>query len=187
MQNANPSFEVLKSLIETADLPDLGPAPRASRLPLAALNRELDRFIQETNLSSALQPCVRSAALLWHDYLDESHTIAQNIDNANGSFLHAVMHRREPDYNNAKYWFHRLGRHRSYLQIAGGAKRLLDAEGKMELASRLVPNGEWNPFAFVDACETALQPAAPAAIGRILREIQALEFDALLAHIFPRP
>jgi len=179
-----PSFEILKSLIETPDLPDLGPAPRACRLPLAALNRKLDDFIQETNLSSALQPCVRSAALLWHDYLDESHAFAQNIDNADGNFLHAVMHRREPDYANAKYWFQRVGRHPSFVQIAGRAKCLLDENGKKELASRLVPHGEWDPFAFVDACEAALQPSAPAAIGQILREVQALEFDALLAHLF---
>jgi len=184
MQNANPSLEILKSLIETPDLPDLGPAPRACRLPLAALNRKLDGFIQETNLSSALQPCVRCAALLWHDYLDESHTLAQNIDNAEGSFLHAVMHRREPDYPNAKYWFRRVGRHGSFVQITGRAKPLLDGKGEEELASRLVPHGEWDPFAFVDACEAALQPSAPDTIGRILREIQALEFNALLVHIF---
>ena len=184
MQNVNPSFEALKRLIETPDLPDLGPAPRASRLPLPALSRKLDGFIQETKLLQALQPCVRSAALLWHDYLDESHAIAQNIDNADGSFLHAIMHRREPDYGNAKYWFRRLGRHGSFVQIAGRAESFIDEKRDKELASRLVPHGEWDPFAFVDACEAALKPSAPAALGRILREIQALEFNALLAHMF---
>src|SRR6266545_3969829 len=105
MQNTNPSWNAFKSLIVTAELPDLGPTPRASRLPLAELNRQLDDFIQATQLASTLQPLVRSAALLWHDHLDESHTISQNIHNAEGSFLHAIMHRREPDYANAKYWF----------------------------------------------------------------------------------
>ncbi|MEM6561275.1 MAG: hypothetical protein AAF656_06725, partial [Planctomycetota bacterium] len=40
-----------------------------------------------------------SAALaglwLWHDFLDESHTISQGIDNQTGAFWHMIMHRRE--------------------------------------------------------------------------------------------
>jgi len=183
MQNANPSFEILKSLIETPDLPDLGPAPRACRLPLAALNRKLDGFIQETNLSSALQPCVRSAALLWHDYLDESHAISQNIPSADGSFLHGIMHRREQDYSNAKYWFRRVGRHPAFAWIATQAERLLDGRGEKELASSLVPGGHWDPFAFVDGCELATRRSSKESIAQALRGIQEVEFNALLSHI----
>ena len=109
MQNLNSSWNTFKGLIATPELPYLGPTPRSSRLPLADLNRKLDGFIQDTQLAPGLQPLIRSAALLWHDHLDESHAISQNIHNAEGSFLHAIMHRREPDYGNAKYWFHRVG------------------------------------------------------------------------------
>src|ERR1041385_2775926 len=118
MQNRNPAWKTFKSLIVTAELPDLGPKPRSGRLPLAELNRQLDGFIRSAQLAPPLQPLVRSAALLWHDYLDESHTISQNIHNPEGSFLHAIMHRREQDYSNAKYWFHRVGQHASFGPIA---------------------------------------------------------------------
>ena len=49
---------------------------------------------------------------LWlaHNYLDESHRISQEIENPTGSFWHAIMHRREGDYSNSKYWFRRVGR-----------------------------------------------------------------------------
>src|SRR5688572_2031249 len=39
---------------------------------------------------------------LWHDWLDESHAIAQKLHGASGSFWHAVMHRREGDFGNSK-------------------------------------------------------------------------------------
>ncbi len=43
--------------------------------------------------------------------IDRSHTLSQDIINREGSFLHAMMHRREGDFSNAKYWFNRVGKH----------------------------------------------------------------------------
>ncbi len=153
-------------------------------MPLAELNRKLDDFIQATQLALALESLVRSAALLWHDYLDESHTISQSIQNAEGSFLHAIMHRREQDYGNAKYWFRRVGPHASFGPIASQTQRFLEVKGQRELGSKLIPRDQWDSFAFVDACAATAQrpPADPTA--QILRSIQEIEFTALLSHIF---
>ena len=179
----NDSWKALESLIATPELPGLGPTPRPGRLPLLELNEKIDRFFADTNLSAALQAAVRSAALLWHDYLDESHTISQNIPSADGSFLHGIMHRREQDYSNAKYWFRRVGRHPAFAWIATQAERLLDGRGEKELASRLVPGGHWDPFAFVDECELATRRSSKESIAQALRGIQEVEFNALLSHI----
>ena len=46
-----------------------------------------------------------------HDFLDESHTISQDLPSREGSFWHAVMHRREPDAWNSKYWWRKVGPH----------------------------------------------------------------------------
>jgi hypothetical protein len=43
--------------------------------------------------------------------IERSHSISQNIENLEGSFLHGMMHRREGDFSNAKYWFRRVGNH----------------------------------------------------------------------------
>lgn len=48
---------------------------------------------------------------LWHDFLDESHAISQGLHSATGSFWHAIMHRREGDFSNAKYWYARCRNH----------------------------------------------------------------------------
>src|SRR5687768_10504407 len=45
---------------------------------------------------------------LYHDFLDESHTLSQCIDTPSGSYWHAIMHRREGDFANSKYWFRRV-------------------------------------------------------------------------------
>src|SRR6058998_1143099 len=153
----NDSWKTLKSLIATPSLPALGPTARAGRLPLIELNQKIDRLFTDTKLIAALMPSVRSAALLWHDYLDESHTISQNIPGADGSFLHGIMHRREPDYANAKYWFHRVGKHRSFSDIAKQVTRLLKTKRETELAAKLATRGDWDPFAFVEACRQAAE------------------------------
>src|SRR5271154_5224554 len=48
---------------------------------------------------------------LWHDGLEESHRISQSISDSTGSFWHAVMHRREGDFSNSKYWYARTTGH----------------------------------------------------------------------------
>jgi hypothetical protein len=50
---------------------------------------------------------------LWlrFDFLDESHKLSQEIETPTGSFWHAIMHRREGDFGNSKYWWRRVGQH----------------------------------------------------------------------------
>jgi hypothetical protein len=103
-----------------------------------------------------LSECLRSALYLRFNFLDESHTISQGIHTAEGSYWHAIMHRREPDFSNAKYWYRRVGAH-SVLQI------LPDADA----------------FAFVDFCEQAENDKAK--YERAV-ELQRAEWQALFDH-----
>jgi hypothetical protein len=67
------------------------------------------------SLSADTPPADLPAAVgaLWHDARgdwDRAHRIAQDIPGADGSWVHAYLHRKEGDLGNASYWYRRAGR-----------------------------------------------------------------------------
>ncbi len=173
-----------EKFLKTSELPCLGPEPRVGREKLPELEKKLKESFAAANTPSKNISLIRALILLWHDYLDESHSISQDIHNADGSFLHGIMHRREPDYWNSKYWFQRVGKHPAFPEIAARVKSEFETQelrnSKSDLpeflSSRL--KSEWDPFAFVDACEQAVKKS-PADIP-ILQRVQEIEFRVLL-------
>lgn len=172
----------INQLLATPEPPELGPGSRANVQAQAALNAALDISFRGTNLPATNQQLIRALVLLWHDHLDVSHTISQGIENADGSLVHAIMHRREPDYSNAKYWWRRVGKHSCFPEIARRVTDLLQSKSERDLAAKLVPRGEWDAFAFVDACEAAADLPVSDERVRLLREIQRIESECALAH-----
>lgn len=128
----------LFSLIQTAKMPGLGQGPK---------NSELASFLSSPDVTNAVkaeselgkQLCISGLWLLAGD-LDRSHSISQGIETPEGSFWHGIMHRREGDFGNAKYWFRRVGRHPVIDQIA----QIYGDEYK-------------DAGNFVDACDRAVQ------------------------------
>jgi hypothetical protein len=89
-----------------------------------------DEFI--SSLSSGEPPQKISPLLkaLWYDGKDDwegSHNIAQDIDDKNGSWVHAYLHRKEGDISNARYWYHRAGKNEPSVSLKEEWKMLVNA------------------------------------------------------------
>jgi hypothetical protein len=69
---------------------------------------------------SEMAACCHSGLWLLNNFLHQSHEISQSIDSAEGSWWHAIMHRTEGDFSNAKYWYRRVGSHEAMLDVDAG-------------------------------------------------------------------
>lgn len=86
-----------------------------------------------------------------------AHEVAQDDPSPEGSYWHAILHRQEPDPDNARYWLHRVGTHPVQRQLAQKF-------------------GHWDPAAFVDLCTQARPGSDPErqALARQLDEWRLL-------------
>jgi hypothetical protein len=128
--------------------------------------------------------CCLAGLWLLHDFLDDSHTISQAVDTSSGSFLHGVMHRREGDFSNAKYWFRRVDSHEVLENLGPSVIELADNAASKSIADRLVPRGQFDPYAMVDACQSALRAGDDA--EAFCRRVQQAEWEFLFAHCYRR-
>lgn len=67
------------------------------------------------SLTQSTPPTHLSALLkaMWYDAKEDwesAHNLAQEVNNNNGSWVHAYLHRKEGDNGNAAYWYHRANR-----------------------------------------------------------------------------
>jgi hypothetical protein len=175
---------LVAGLITPERLPELGPGRpnQAARSQLEALTPETllaPRAVCDQSLANA---CL-AGLWLYHDFLDESHRISQEIDTVEGSYWHGIMHRREPDYGNAKYWFRRVGNHPISSALATAAGELVAGETHEMEFDFLARKPSWDHFRFVDLCEAA---AGSDGLQRLCRKIQLCEWQLLFDHCFRR-
>jgi hypothetical protein len=114
---------------------------------------------------------------LWNDWLHESHVISQSVDTPTGSFWHAIMHRREGDFSNSKYWYRQTGAHPAMPVIAAQAGPIVGGAPADIGLLKVVVSG-WNPMAFVDYVESAHR-GGDESKKRIARELQVIEWRTL--------
>jgi hypothetical protein len=77
-----------------------------------------------------------------------------------------------------------VGRHAAFGVIARRAGPMAGSDLERRLWARIVPKQEWDPFAFIDACQRS-RLSAPED-EPFLRQLQKIEFAALLEQIAPR-
>jgi len=145
----------IAALLEPERLPELGPGlPNLAAKPaLAALKAS---------------PLCMAGLWLLHDFLDESHTISQDQNSREGSFWHAIMHRREPDASNSKYWWRMVGSH-----------PVID---ELRAEAPAVGLAYTNPFDFVETCERVRGRGTNEEDSA--RRVQRLEWQLLFDHCY---
>jgi hypothetical protein len=176
---------VPQELLVPERLCELGPGKpnRAVRAALESLDAQAladGRTMNDADMAS----CCISGLWLLHDYLDQSHTISQNIDTTTGSFWHGIMHRREPDYSNAKYWFRRVGRHEVFPALAAEVKDQAADTAEARIAESWAGHGGWDAAAFVDSCEKESGERTPAEL--YCRRVAQLEWKVLFDFSYRR-
>jgi hypothetical protein len=132
-------------------------------VPDESLKHRIEALCADLSTPAAPAPDRAALALfkggLWFavDALDAAHSIFQEDRSPEGSYWHGMLHRREGDFPNAKYWLQRAGR------IS---------------ALKAVP--EFDPVHFVSLCEKASR-RSPKEDPVELLEMQRMEWELLLA------
>ncbi|OAI47770.1 hypothetical protein AYO44_09015 [Planctomycetaceae bacterium SCGC AG-212-F19] len=185
--------------MRTGELSNYGPVigdilreQRVAPLGPGSPNEAARAALQQATLAStfaharvqdrAMAECCLAGLWLYHDFIDEAHKICQEVDTPTGSYWHGIVHRREPDYSNAKYWFRRVGTHPVFTALYADAKAMGTTAGAG--ARFLTEQPAWDPFAFIDLCERS-------AGGRgteepLCRQIQQREWGLLFGHCYRR-
>ena len=116
---------------------------------------------------------IRGGVLYALDELDAAHRIFQDEPSPEGSYWHGMMHRREGDFDNARYWFRRAGR------LAAFAEMQAAAGGGSPNMSR---QETWDPYLFTGLCEQARFGAEE--LIPECQKLQRAEFDVLFERMW---
>jgi hypothetical protein len=172
----------IAALLHEERLAPLGPgrpnqAARTSLERLTVDNAFAPACVRATDMAA----CCLAGLWLYHDFLDESHRLSQDIETTTGSYWHGIMHRREPDYGNSKYWFRRVGSHPAFGPLQQAAAELA-ADVDDPAAAPLTRQECWDPFAFIDLVEACAEGKANCAA--LCRQIQHCEWQLLFDYCY---
>lgn len=168
------------------ELPELSPRslPHDRQWLREHLDDAVPRIAADMQGDSADSAALQAGIWQFHGELERSHRLSQAHEgegrNQLPDYWHAIMHRREPDFGNAKYWFRRIGRQPVYGELHEWVNRW-PGDGETAAVKRwhsvLTSQSAWDPLLFVDLCEAA---ATDCDLVRYARRIQWAEMVLLL-------
>ena len=116
----------------------------------------------------AVSRSVRAGLYLYCSCWDEAHTTADSVNDPDGYFWHAIVHRQEPDPDNSAYWFRKTGNHPIFPKLASEAALCGYETGR-----------DWNPFHFIEFCDAA---GSGSAEEHLAMKVQLAEWQLLFDH-----
>ncbi|CAF0741298.1 unnamed protein product [Didymodactylos carnosus] len=167
--------ELTKVLLNRTPLPALvapHPSNRSQRVISTPWNPKITEQLQQLQNSSSPPPLVALAALhLLNDDIGSCHDIVEKREGEGiCDYLHAILHRREGDYWNSKYWCRRV-KGKEFESIYGEDKYRRfgnsTASGLEEARKRAQ--------AYVDRCEAVTKSG----IKDEEEELKSLQYDEM--------
>jgi hypothetical protein len=156
---------------------DQYPVEVARILKLAGGGMRLMPLVREAGGSTELRDAVKRLAVsesvkaglyLYCSCWDEAHTTADAVEDPDGYFWHAIVHRQEPDPGNSAYWFRKTADHPIFPKLAE------------EAAVCGYPTARtWDPFRFIEFCDAA---ATESAEQHLAMRVQLAEWQLLFDH-----
>ncbi len=139
-------------------IPSLAPGiPSEERewLRFQIMNRPTGKLISQPDISLETV-AVRAGLLQFHDELDASHQCSQSMEGEQlADHWHGIMHRREPDDSNAKYWYRRVGKSSIFKILSKHAEAVLKSSSSSDAdfwRKKLITSSGWDSFTFIDFC-----------------------------------
>ena len=120
--------------------------------------------LRETVKRLAVSESVKAGLYLYCSCWDEAHTTADAIEDPDGYFWHAIVHRQEPDPANSAYWFRKTGEHPIFPKLSEEAA-----------AGGYPATQTWDPYRFIEFCGTSTEE-------HLAMKVQLVEWQLLFDH-----
>lgn len=181
----------IQDLLELAGPIGSRPLDRLERGKPFSKGIEVVAKLSERDLGTGTSPqtllYLKSALYIYFDGFDEAHHLVDKVEGPIENWLHAIVHRREPDASNSKYWYQRVQApeevfHSIASQVVGFS--LSDSILELEiLGGKMARAKTWLPEVFVDICERFREKDPGSEAYRGLAHIQEIEWRGLLEFI----
>lgn len=114
--NPFPNEHPAKSVYDTLTTERSGDSPL---LPKQLYRTELKQKISELHRNRNASYNVAALLHLLNDDLDSAHVLSQaHEDDPTANYVHQIVHRREGDFGNTRYWVMKTGPHPFYAELA---------------------------------------------------------------------
>jgi len=137
--------------------------------PAEPYDRDAVRRLQAADAATLGSPSglVRGGVYYALDALDPAHELFQQEPTPLGSYWHGMLHRREGDYDNARYWFRRAGALPFFAKLHRSVSEFSPLMGRQT---------HWDPYLFTNQCEHTRRGEEDT---EKLPELQRAEFNSV--------
>ena len=116
---------------------------------------------------------IRSLLFYASDALPEAHRIVQDASGDLAAYIHGMIHRREADFDNARYWYRRAGELPFFSALQSACA---------DVSEDIAKQTNWDPYLFTGMCERSKYGSRTPV--KMLTEIQKAEFHGVLDYIY---